>query len=52
MLNKISLFGEITDQLTTPLANSCLRWQAASTTPCSATPVRNTTWGAIKSFYR
>ncbi|HTO90357.1 MAG TPA: hypothetical protein VMJ70_04435 [Candidatus Sulfotelmatobacter sp.] len=52
VLNTIHLFGSIQQNLTTPLANTCLRWQAAGTTPCSATPVRNMTWGAIKSFYR
>jgi len=52
VLNKIDLLGAGPDELTTPLSNTCLRWQAAGTTPCSATPVRNMTWGAIKSFYR
>ena len=53
VLNEIRLFGGVTvDPVTTPLSNTCLRWQAAGTTPCSATPVRNATWGAIKSFYR
>ena len=52
VLNEIMLDAFTVDRLTTPLANTCLRWQAAGVTPCSATPVRNTTWGAIKSFYR
>jgi len=52
VLNEIDLGGVGEDKITTPLANTCLRWQAAGTTPCSATPVRNMTWGAIKSFYR
>lgn len=52
VLNEIVLDGNAIDRLTTPLSNTCLRWQAAGTTPCSATPIRNTTWGAIKSFYR
>ena len=38
--------------LTTPLENACLRWQADGVTPCSATPIRNRTWGALKSLYR
>jgi len=38
--------------LTTPLANACLRWQADGVTPCSATPIHNRTWGALKSLYR
>jgi hypothetical protein len=52
VLNQIYLYGGILEPITTPLANTCLRWQAGGTTPCSATPVRNMTWGAIKSFYR
>jgi hypothetical protein len=52
VLNEIVLDAFTIDRLTTPLSNTCLRWQAAGTTPCSATPVRNMTWGAIKSFYR
>ncbi|HTO90359.1 MAG TPA: hypothetical protein VMJ70_04445 [Candidatus Sulfotelmatobacter sp.] len=52
VLNEIDLGGVGEDKITSPLANTCLRWQAAGTTPCSATPVRNMTWGAIKSFYR
>jgi len=52
VLNEIDLGGISVDRLTVPLANTCLRWQAAGTTPCSATPVRNMTWGAIKGFYR
>jgi hypothetical protein len=52
VLNEIKLYASLVDRITTPLSNTCLRWQAAGTTPCSATPVRNMTWGAIKSFYR
>ena len=52
VLNEIALYGTGLDQLTAPLSNTCLRWQAAGTTPCSATPVRRTTWGTIKSLYR
>jgi len=52
VLNSILTYSAGQEELTTPLANNCLRWQAAGTTPCSATPVRNMTWGAIKSFYR
>jgi hypothetical protein len=52
VLNEIDLLGGGEDKITTPLANTCLRWQAAGATPCSATPVRKMTWGAIKSFYR
>ncbi len=38
--------------LTTPLANSCVFWQAETASPCSATPARNSTWGQVKSLYR
>ena len=53
VLNEIDLYGAAAfEYITTPLANTCLRWQASGSTPCSATTVRNMTWGAIKSFYR
>jgi len=39
-------------QLSAPLANACLRWQADGVTPCSATPARNSTWGQVKGLYR
>jgi len=42
----------LTGHLTAPLSNACLRWQADGTTPCSATPARNSTWGQVKSLYR
>jgi hypothetical protein len=29
-----------------------VRWQGTSSNPCSMTPTRNATWGAIKAMYR
>ncbi len=34
-----------------PGGNQCLTWNGA-TTPCSAVPAKNTTWGQVKSLYR
>jgi len=39
-------------QLTTPLANTCIYWQAPTGGLCGATPARNQTWGQVKSLYR
>ena len=52
VLNEVTLYGGGQNVLTTPLANTCLRWQAGGSTPCAATPARNRTWGSIKSLYR
>lgn len=52
VLNEIALYGDNFEKLNTPLENTCLRWQSAGATPCSATMTRNTTWGTIKSLYR
>ena len=49
VLNELEYSGDL---VTTPLANACLRWQAAGVTPCSATPARNPTWGQVKGLYR
>jgi hypothetical protein len=46
------LVGELGGRITTPLDNTCLRWQAGGVTPCSATPVQNPTWGQLKGLYR
>ena len=34
------------------LVSKCITWQSSAAECWDATPVRNTTWGAIKSFYR
>jgi len=54
VLNEIILSTYILHPLTltTPLSNGCLRWQTDGATPCSAVPVRNTTWGQVKGLYR
>jgi hypothetical protein len=53
VLNQITLrgVGGVYEDCVTVLNNNCVSWQGA-TTPCSATPARNTTWGQVKSLYR
>jgi hypothetical protein len=41
----------ISHHLTAPLQNTCLTWQGGSSL-CGPTPVRNRTWGLVKSLYR
>jgi len=38
--------------ISNPIANTCLSWQAAGSTPCGAVPSRNQTWGQVKTLYR
>jgi hypothetical protein len=40
--------------LTTPISggNQCLSWNGGSGLSCGEVPVRNTTWGQVKSLYR
>ena len=52
VLNAVVLGGGAIDQISSPLVNGCLRWQANGATPCSATPARNSTWGQVKGLYR
>ena len=52
VLNQVILWSQLRHNLTTPLDNQCLRWQAGGATPCSATPARSGTWGQLKSLYR
>jgi len=52
VLNRVSLYGNGTINLTNPIYNQCLRWQTGGVTPCSATPTRSGTWGSIKALYR
>jgi hypothetical protein len=52
VLNEVTLVARVPNVLTGPLDNMCLHWQAAGATPCNATPVRNRTWGQLKSLYR
>ena len=53
VLNRVSIYSGVPEtEITTPASNGCLRWQADGATPCSAVPVRNTTWGQVKGLYR
>lgn len=40
----------VTEIDTTPVSNACVSWQSGS--GCQIVPVRNVTWGAVKSMYR
>jgi len=52
VMNEIIVAASGAGKINNPISNGCLRWQAAGQTPCSATPVRNQTWGTVKSLYR
>lgn len=39
------------DALVTPIQNQCVTWQG-STLSCGIVPVRNMSWGRLKSLYR
>jgi hypothetical protein len=44
--------GNRVDEITQPYYDNCITWQSSTAECWNATPVRNTTWGAIKAFYR
>jgi len=46
------LLKTITNGIGTPAAPSTMTWQGGAGANCNTVPVRNTTWGQIKSFYR
>lgn len=43
--------GSVPEILTAAIANNCINWQNANVS-CGAVPVRNRSWGEIKSLYR
>jgi len=53
-LDRVDLFGDdnIYDTVSEEQISRCLTWQSSTAECWNAVPVRNTSWGAIKSFYR
>ena len=52
MLSQITAYGDGgSEVIRFPETSHCISWQAGSKL-CSITPVRNATWGAIKTLYR
>lgn len=53
LLDWMGLFSDTSQfWLESPKANNCITWQSSTAGCWHAVPVRNTTWGAIKGFYR
>ena len=52
VLKEIDVYGFGAEYITTPDQRNWIQWQGTSSYPCSITPTRNATWGAIKSMYR
>ena len=53
MLDLIVLTAdEFNQEITSPKTSNCITWQSSTAECWHAVPVRNTTWGAIKAFYR
>jgi len=53
MLDEIKAIGDAAlDIIDSPKTSNCITWQSSTAGCWHPVPVRNTTWGAIKSFYR
>jgi hypothetical protein len=55
VLNSVTLYdfeGVVLEELTNPLDQSFVTWQAGIPNCPGATPAPNRTWGALKAMYR